>query len=806
MTDPRFVIRMAVRSLRAAPMISLLAILCIGLGIGSVTTVYSTASAFTLHPLPQLVAPERLLFVADASANAPTRSSTVAAGTFADLRSLREFSVSAAIDNFTANIVGDDLPERATGARVSADFFRLTGRVALLGRVFRAEEMQPGADRVAVLSHGLWQRRFGGDSAIIGRVVRINGEPWEIVGVMPDDFMFPAGTQIWAPLALPPALAADRENRNLFMMARLAPGVSAAQAAAALSVAGDRLRSAWPKVYENRILYSRLAESVFGDGPRPFMMVLIAAVVFQLLIACANVANLLLARATRERRKTGVQIALGASRGGLAAQHLAESALLGVAGGALGVVMAWWGVRATVAAVPVEVQQYIPGFGAIHLDARALVVATVISVVSGLLFGIVPAIASSLVDVVTSLKDAGRSESRRSLVRRLRSGLVVGEIALAVMLVAGAALMVSTFRRISVSDPGFRTRQVLTATVTLPDADYVTDSSVVLFWRRLRQATAALPGVEAAELTTVLPMTWVDDRARFYPEHQKPEHLDDIPSAGLRRVSAGYLRALDMTLVSGRWFAESDAQTAPAVAIVSERAARRFFPQRDAIGRRLVARDQTFEVVGVVRDVRGNPLTSDAPLDVVYVPLEQWISQTASIVIPSGQDPSALAPTLQHTIGQLDARLAAGDVAPMTRVVATVTSPQAATSQTLLAAAVIALVMAAVGTFGVMSYVVGRRTHEMGLRQALGATQRDIVRLVVGGVARLALPGVALGVLGALALGQGMRAILFNTSASDPIALIGAAVLLALVSLAAGFIPALRAARISPFVALRIDR
>lgn len=805
MPDPRFYIRMAMRSLRAAPMVSLLAIVCIGLGIGSVTTVYSTASAFTLHPLPQLAAPERLVFVADAPASAPTRSSTVAAGTFGDLERLREFSVTAAMAGFTANIIGDDLPERATGARVSAGFFPLTGRTPLLGRVFLGEEMRPGADRVVVLSHGLWQRRFGADSGIVGRSVRINGAAWQVVGVMPDDFVFPAGVQLWAPLALSPTQAVDRENRDLFMLGRLAPGVSAGQAAAALRAAGDRLRSTWPKAYENRVLFSQLAESVLGDGPRPFMMVLIAAVAFQLLIACANVANLLLAKATGRRRETGVRIALGASRRQLVAQHLTESGLLGLAGGVVGMAIAWWGVQAMGATVPLEVQQYIPGFGAIHLDARALIVATVVSVFSGLLFGMVPAIASSAVDVVTSLKDAGRGESRRSAVRRFRSGLVVGEIALAVMLVAGASLMVSTFQRLSVSDPGFRTENVLTATVTLPDVDYDTDSSVALFWSRLRESAAALPGVQTAELTTVLPMTWQDDRARFYAEHQRPQRPEDLPSSGLRRVSAGYLRALDMTLLTGRWFAASDAQNAPAVAIVSERAARRYFPQGDAVGRRLVARERVFEVVGVVRDVRANPLTSDEPLDVVYVPLEQWVSRTATLVLPSRQDPASLAPALQRAIGEIDARLAAGDVAPMTRVVATVTSPQSATARTLMAAAIIALVMAAVGTYGVMSYVVGRRRHEMGVRVALGATPRDVARLVVGNVARLALPGVALGVLGALALGRGMQAILFDTSATDPVALGGAAALLAIVSLAAGFVPARRAARINPLVALRSD-
>lgn len=805
MLDPRFTLRLALRALRAAPLVSVLAILCIGLGIGGVTTVYSTASAFTFHPLPQFVEPHRLVMVADAPAQSPTAGSTVAAGTFTDLASLKEFTDFAALTDFIANIAGDDLPERVIGGRVSAGFFPLAGRAPMLGRVFRPDEMQPGADRVVVLAHGLWQRRFAGDPAIVNRTVRINGEAWMVIGVMPEDFVFPAGRQLWVPLALSPAEAIDRGTRSLFVMGRLAPGVSVERAELAVRSLGARLAADWPEAYRDRVLHAQSAEAVFGEGPRPFMIVLLAAVAFQLLIACANVANLLLARATGRRRETGVRIALGATRARLVGQHLTESLLLALSGGILGVLLAWWGIRATAATVPVEVQQYIPGFGAIHLDVRALLVAAVVSMVAGVVFGLAPALAGSRVDVVASLKDAGRGESRRSALRRLRSILVVGEIALALMLVAGAALMVSTFRRLSVAYPGFRTEQILTAAVTLPQADYPNDSSVMRFWDRLREATAALPGVEAAELTTVLPMTWNEQRAQFYAENERPERPDDVPSSGIRRVSPAYLQSLDVALLRGRWFAATDGQEAPGVAIVSERAAQRYFPRGDAVGRRLVRRDRPLEVIGVVRDVRANPLTSDEPLDVVYVPLAQWVTGTASLVIRTRQDPASLAPALQATVARIDARLAAGDVAPMERVVATVTSPQSATAQMLMASAFIALVMATVGTYGVMSYVVGRRAHEMGVRIALGATRGDLVRLVVGGVSRLALMGVVIGVLGALALGRGMRAILFDTSPADPLVLGGAAVLLALIAMAAGYFPARRAAAVSPLVALRSD-
>lgn len=805
MADPRFTIRMAARALRASPAVSLLAIVCIGLGIGSVTTVYSTASAFTFHPLPQITDPGRLLFVADAPASAPERGQSVAPGTFADIDRLPEFSATSVSSVFTANIAGDDLPERAAAWKVSVGFFSTVGRTPQIGRAFVEAEMVPGADRVAILSHGLWQRRFGGDSGVVNRSVRINGEAWTIVGVMPDDFVFPPGTQLWAPLAFTPAEAADRTSRDLFMMARMAPGVSLERAEAAVSALGAQLDQTWPAAYRDRVLRVREAEAEYGDGPRPFMGVMLGTVAFLLLIVCANVANLLLARATGRRRETGVRIALGASRAQLVMQHLTESMLLALAGGALGVLIAWWGVSVTGTTVPVEVQQFIPGFGAIRLDWRAFVVAAGASMAAGLLFGLAPALASSSVDVVTSLKDAGRGESRHSKLRGVRSTLVVGEMAMALMLVAGAALMASTSRRLSVAYPGFRTEQVLTAKVTLPDADYPSDSSVMRFWNRLRDETATLPGVDAAELATSLPMSWEDQRAQFYAENERPERPDDQPSAGLRRVSHGYLQSLDVPLVAGRFFSAADAQDTPGVAIVSERAAQRFFPRGDAIGRRLVLRDRPFEVVGIVRDVRANPLTSAEPSDVVYLPLAQSIARTTFVVIRARQDPTSLAAGLQATVGRLDVRLAAGDVAPMQRVVAAATAPQSATAQMLMASAFIALVLAAVGTYGVMSYVVGRRTHEMGLRVALGASQGDVIGLIVGSVARLTLVGVVLGVLGALALGQGMKAILVDTSPSDPMVIGGAAVLLAAIALAAGYFPARRAARVSPLVALRSD-
>ena len=798
-------IRFAIRALRGTPAVSILAIACIGLGIGSVTTVYSTATAFTFRPLPQLGDPGGLMVVAESPASDRLQGTTVAPGTLADVRALPEFSDVTAVVSWTANIAGFDLAERVSGAKVSTEFFRVVGRRAGLGRTFDADDAR-GDARLVILSAALWRSRFGADANIIGTRVQINGEGHLVVGVMPDDFIFPAGVKMWTLLALAPAVAADRTSRTLFVFARRAPGVSPERANAAAMTLGARIATGYPATHKGWTLRAVPAEEFFGAGPRPFMIVLLAAVAFLLLIACANVANLLLARATARRREMGLRVALGGTRRQLVAQLLTESMILALAGGVLGIGLAVLGIKGTAATVPLEVQQYIPGFGAIVLDVRAMAVAAVVAMLAGLIFGLAPALTGSSVDVNSALKDAGPSESRRSRLRTLRHALVVGEIALALMLVTGAALMSTTFRRMSVADPGFRTARVLTASVTLPEADYASDTSIVNFWDRLRESVAAEPGVAAAGVTSVLPMSWNDARARLYREGEAPDRPEDAPTAGFRRVSAGYLGALGVPVVQGRSFADADRAGAPAVIVLSETAARRLLPGRDAVGQRLVIRSRVVDVIGVVGDVRANPLTSDSPTSVVYVPLSQWPIRSASVVLRThGDDPTGQTAALQRAIARLDSRLAAGEVATMERVIETVTSPQSATAQMLLASAFIALVMAAVGTYGVMAYTVMRRRREMGLRVALGATTSTVVRHVMGGAARLAATGVALGVLGAIALGRSMQAILVDTNPTDLPILGGAAAMLAAVALVAAWVPARRASQVDPLTALRSE-
>jgi putative ABC transport system permease protein len=799
-------LRFAIRTLRRSPGLAVLAVLCMGLGIGAVSSMYSTAVVFTFRPLPYVRDAGRLMHVWESPASDPTRHDAVSAGALRDLRTLRVFGAVTAMRLWSANITGIDLPERVRAARISANSVHAFGRRPLLGRDFTEADDEFGAGRVALLGYGLWQRRFGGDSGIVGRVVRVNGEGYTVIGVMPEDFVFPAGVQLWAPLALSPDEWANRRDRSVFVLARLAPGVDARQAEADVEALGARLAGAYPATSADWVMRAEPAERYFGAGPRPFMVVLLAAGAFVLLIACANVANLLLARATARRRELAVRVALGASRARIIRQQLTESLLIALAGGGLGVLLALWSLSALGTSVPVEVRAYIPGFGELHLSAQALVVTVLVSVTSGILFGLAPAFAAARVDVQGSLKEGARGEVGGAHTGRLRSSLVVAEVALALVLLVGAAQMLTTFRRLALGDPGFRADGILTMSVTLPAADYPADSNVVQFYRTLEDRVAELPGVAAVGATTILPLSWGEYTAGVQIPGREYEHDVDAPRVGVRFVSPGYLGAVGIPLVRGRAFTADDKTGAPLVAVVSDGAARLLWPGDNPLGKQFhMLSDTTFEVVGVAGNVRGNPLTGLDTRLVVYVPERQLPARTMRLVVRASGDVTRLARLVQGEIGRLDSRLAAGEILPMRRVIASAISPQSATAQTLAVAALVALLMACVGIYGVMAYSVAQRTQEIGVRVALGATGGGIVRLVLGRAAVLAVGGVVIGIVGAVAMSSALQAILVDTKANDPVAIGGVAVILAAVSLLASWVPALRATRVDPMEALRSE-
>lgn len=804
--------RDAWRTLRRTPGVALLAVLCMALGIGSVTTIYGTASAYSFRPLPQVRDPGRLLHLWESPAAEPSRAGGVSPAALRDLSALPALGSVAGVQNGRVNIEGVDIAERVRAARVTAGLLRTLGRTPVLGRDFTEADEPAGGERVALLGHGLWQRRFGGDTSLVGRTVRIDGEGYRVVGILPEDFVFPLGSQLLVPLSLTADEWAVRDQRSVLALARLAPGVGAERAAAEVATLGRRLAETYPDASAGWTLNSEGAEEFFGGGARPFMIVLLAAVVFLLLIACANVANLLLVRAAGRRREIAVRVALGASRWRIARQVLAESALIACAGAALGCVMALWGLGVSAAGVPAEVRQVLPGLANLRLDWHVLALAAAAAAASALLFGLAPALTAARVDVQGCLKDGGRQEGSGSRIRHLRSALVVVEMALGLQLLVGATLMVETFRRLSFTDPGFRTSGVLTLAVALPEDAYAGDSLVTRFFDDLQDRVAALPGALAVGATTVLPMSWGTDRTAVEIEGRPLRRPEDAPTVGIRRVSTSYAGALGIPVLRGRALSRMDGPDAPAVALVSDAAARRLWPGESAVGKRLRARDLVaegqapwIEVAGVVADVRGNTLTDDDPLPVLYVPCRQWPSRAMTLVVRSAGDPEGLAPAIRREIAALDSRLAASDVATMPSVVASNVSPQRATARTLAAAALIALVLAATGTYGVMAYGAARRTREFGVRIALGATPAGIIRLVLRQSLTLAAVGVALGVFGALAMGRGMRAILYETDPGNPFILGGAALALGVVALVAGWVPARRALRVSPMETLRAE-
>jgi putative ABC transport system permease protein len=801
-------LRYAIRTLRKSPGLALLAVLCMGLGIGAVTSMYSTAEAFTIRPLPQVRDAGRVMHVWEGPASDPAGDNGISAAALRDARSLSVFSDVLGMQWFSANIVGTDLPERVTAARVTANAFHTLGRVPMLGRDFVSADDEAGAGNVVLLSYGLWQRRFGGDRGVLGRVVRINGVGYTVVGVISQVDAFPVGAELWTPLALTAEQWADRDRRSVFALARLAPGVSGREAEAAVAALGGRLAASYPSSYQNWVMRAEPAERFFGEGPRPFMKVLVAASFFVLLIACADVANLLLARATARRRELAVRIALGAGRSRIVRQQLTESVVIALAGGALGVVLALWSLSGLTNSVPVEVRTLIPGFGRLHLDGQALLLTAAVAIGSGILFGLVPAFAAARVDVQGTLKEGARGDvgGARTGSGRLRAALVVAEVSLALMLLVGAAQTLGTYRRLALTDPGFLEDGVLTAGVTLPAADYPSDSDVVRFYRNLEERLATLPGVTAVGGTTVLPLSWNGSRGRVTVEGSEPRQPEDRPVLNVRQVSPGFLAALRVPLLKGRALRADDDAGAPAVAEVSDAAATFLWPGQEPLGKRFkVWSDQWVEVVGVVGDVRGNPLVGGDPRPVVYLPERQRPARAVSLVLRASGDPTRLTPLVQREIGALDSRLAAGDVMPMRRVVASALSPQSATARTLAVTAIVALLMACIGLYGVMSYSVEQRTQEIGVRVALGASSAGVVRLVLRQALVLTLIGLVLGIGGALLMSRGLQAILVGSRAGDPVVLAAVALVLAAVSAAASTVPAFRAAKVDPMEALRAE-
>jgi putative ABC transport system permease protein len=802
--DLRYGWRMLVRS----PGFTALAMFALALGIGANTAVFSVVDGVLLRPLPY-PEPERLATVW-MTLPEPVPAS---AGDFTGWREGNEAFVGMAAFHSQPYVLKGGVPEILGGVRCSAELFSVLGIPAALGRTILPEEDRAGAARVAVLGHALWQRRFAGDPAIVGKPISLDDVPHTVVGVMPagfqfprrgelpSGFQFPLDVDVYTPLAWTPAQAANRGREYLAVVGRLAPGVTLAQAQTVMDATVKRMAQELPATSGERgARVVSLREQVLSRVA-PGLLMLLGAVALVLLIACANVANLVLVRASTRSKEMAIRAALGAGRGRVMRQLLTESLLLALSSGAVALLLAVWGVELLRRLLP----DTLPRVAEIGVDARVFGFTLVVSLVSGILFGLAPALETSSPRLAPALQEGGRSGGETGS-RRLRAALVVGEVALALVLLCGAGLLLRSFVLLGRVDSGVDPKNVLAVDVRLPRTRYEPPRQAAFFEELLARLRGA-PGVRAVAAIYPLPLSGADEGATFRIDGRAVSP-DDHLVAGPRLVSPGYFETMGIPVVRGRGFAESDRADAPATLVINEAMVRAYFPAGDPIGQRLMltasAGQPWREIVGVIRDVHHRGLDEPSRPE-MYFPFAQFPTPGLTLVLRTEGAPRRSVAAVESAVRSIDADQPLGAVRTMDELLTRSVAGRRFPLLLLATFATLALVLAAVGIYGVMSFLVAQRRHEIGVRMALGAEAKDVRRLVVGQGMRLVLAGLALGALGAFALTRVLRGLLFAVSATDPLTFGAVALLLVLVALAACWIPARRATRIDPLAALRYD-
>ena len=804
--------RFTARTLTKAPGFTTAAIVALALGIGATTAMLSVVNGVLLRPL-SYADPIRLVVILENGSN------PVSPANFVDWRAqTRSFSDMGAAEYWSPNLIGVDEPEHITGLHVSASIFPMLGVQPMLGRVIAASDDRPGAPHVAVISYGLWQRRFGGQRDVVGRSVLLDGERTTIVGVMPQSFGFApfwaTHSELWAPGQF--ETRTERGAQSLRVFARLKRGVTLAQAQSEIAAVTAHLEQQFPGTNRG-ITVQPLKDKVVGRVETP-LLVLLVAVALVLLIACANVAHMLLARGASRRREIGIRAALGATRARLLGQLLSESVLLALGGGLAGLALALWGIRALAAAAPSS----IPRAAMVSVDGRALLAAVAITFATALLFGLLPAVRATQIDLVEAFKDGDRASSEGRKRGRLRSVLVASEFALALVLLVGAGLMIRTVVALGHVDPGFDPRGVMTMTVSVTGTSEGDTASIQSLYEQLLPSIRALPRVESASWINHLPIAGDEWGLSFNIEGRPKPKPGDSPTATYRVVFPGYFRTMRIPILRGRDVAESDRADAPRAVVINQYMASTYWPGADPIGQRIsISGFEGYTVVGVVKnDVRDD--WAGPPGAEMFVPYEQETSYrtrkggaksylTLVVRAKCAADATceaaaaALAPPVVATVRSIDRNLPISAVQTMDAVVDDATAESRFYLVLLTVFAGIAIVLASVGIFGVMSYAVARRTHEIGIRVALGAEPRAVVRMIVGQGTLIALSGAAIGLAASLLLTRLMAGLLYGVAPRDPATLAGVSGLLIGVAALASYLPARRAAKIDPLVALRTD-
>ena len=798
--------RYALRNLLRRPGFTLIAVVTLAVGIGANTAIFSAIHALLLKPLP-FPELDRVVAIWDKLPSRGIMHNEVSVANYLDWQSqTQSFEQLALYRWWNANLTGIDPPERIQGFLVTANYLDALGMKPIMGRNFFAEENQPGKDAVAIITHSLWQRRFGGDPNILNKTITINSVVRTVVGVMPEHFNFPKGAEIYSPLPMTPELMKNRSSHGYYVVGRLKPGASIEGSQAEIDNIMARLEQQFP---ESNKGWGSTVFPIVADTVRLYdtaLWVMMAAVGFVLLIACANVANLMLARASGRQREIALRTALGASRWRIVRQLLTESVIVALIGGALGMLIGFWGIDALRASNPADAAKYAPGWYQLGINFPVLMFTLGLSVFSGIVFGLAPALQVSKPNLNDSLKEGSRQTSGSS--HRLRSSLVVLEVALSLMLLVGAGLLGRSFLSLLKTDPGFNPDNVITMTLVLPIAKYREEPQRVAFFEDLVQRVKANPGVESAALVSHLPLGGANASDSYLVEGV-PEPVPGQEYDGRYRVATpDYFRTMGISLVRGRGFTDQDKAGTVPVVVVNETLARKHWPGEDAIGKRIrfygpLEKAPWMEIVGVVRDVRHE---LNIPIEPeYYLPLAQDAWTGMVLVAKTKVEPLSLAAALRQQVWAIDKDQPVFDVKTMQEVRSASVALYSFSSVMLAIFAVVALLLASLGIYGVMAFAVTQRTQEIGIRMALGARTADVLKLVVKHGMKLALLGLLIGLAGSWAITRFLEKMLVGVKPTDLLTFSVVSVFLLLAAFVACYLPARRATKVNPLVALRYE-